>query len=154
MFGLLGKERVEATSSGSLPAEEIVRDGIRGQPDINVIATRTQNEVEILIWNYHDDDLPAPAAAIELSVSGLPVKASHGLLEHFRIDFNHSNAFTRWKEMGSPQSPTEEQYQELEHAGQLQLFDSPAWVPVTQGAAHLQLALPRQSISLLRISWE
>jgi len=72
MFGLLGNERVDAVSSGSLSPEEIVRDGVRGQPDINVIATRKQNEVEILIWNYHDDDLPAPEAAIDLAISGLP----------------------------------------------------------------------------------
>jgi xylan 1,4-beta-xylosidase len=154
MFGLLGNERVDAASSGSLSPEEIVRDGVRGQPDINVIATRKQNEVEILIWNYHDDDLPAPEAAIDLSVSGLPTKTGRALLEHFRVDSDHSNAFTLWKKMGSPQSPTSEQYQELQHAGQLQLLDSPSWVPISQAGAHLHLALPRQGISLLRITWE
>ena len=40
MFGLLGSERVKATSSGAMPAEEVVRDGVRGQPDISVIAAR------------------------------------------------------------------------------------------------------------------
>jgi xylan 1,4-beta-xylosidase len=154
MFGLLGNERVDAASSGSLSPEEIVRDGVRGQPDINVIATRKQNEVEILIWNYHDDDLPAPEAAIDLSVSGLPTKTGRALLEHFRIDSDHSNAFTLWKKMGSPQSPTSEQYQDLQRAGQLQLLESPGWVPVSQTGAHLRLALPRQGISLLRITWE
>ena len=107
MFGLLGNERVSATSSGALRSEDVVRDGVRGQPDIGVIATRKEHEVEILIWNYHDDDLPAAATPIDLMVSGLPAKASRGLLEHFRIDSSHSNAFTAWKEMGSPQSPTE-----------------------------------------------
>ena len=59
MFGLLGDERIKATSSGALPSEDVIRDGVRGQPDINVIATRKDHEVEILIWNYHDDDLAA-----------------------------------------------------------------------------------------------
>jgi len=154
MFGLLGNERVDAVSSGSLSPEEIVRDGVRGQPDINVIATRKQNEVEILIWNYHDDDLPAPEAAIDLAISGLPKNTGRALLEHFRIDSDHSNAFTLWKKMGSPQSPTSEQYQELQRAGQLQPLESPGWVPVSQAGAHLHLVLPRQGISLLRITWE
>lgn len=154
IFGLLGNERVDATSSGSLSPEEIVRGGVRGQPDINVIATRKQNEVEILIWNYHDDDLPVPEAAIDLSVSGLPTKTGRALLEHFRVDSGHSDAFTVWKKMGSPQSPTSEQYQELQRAGQLQLLESPGWVPISQTGAHLHLALPRQGISLLRITWE
>ena len=154
MLGLLGTEGVKATSSGALRSEDIVRDGVRGQPDISVIATRKEHEAEILIWNYHDDDLPAAAAPIDLVVSGLPTDTRHGLLEHFRIDLSHSNAFTAWKEMGSPQSPTEEQYEQLQRAGQLQLLASPAWMPIAQGSAHLQFALPRQGLSLIRIAWE
>jgi xylan 1,4-beta-xylosidase len=59
-----------------------------------------------------------------------------------------------WKEMGSPQSPNPAQYEQLERAGQLQLLTSPAWLPVAQGTAHLQLTLLRQAISLIRLSWE
>ena len=154
MFGQLGKDRVVASSSGAVPPQEVVRDGVRGRPDINVIATRNGHEVEILIWNYHDDDLPAAASPIDLTVSGLPGKVSRGLVEHFRIDSNHSNALTAWKEMGSPQSPASGQYEQLERAGQLQLVTSPAWLPISQGAAHVQLTLPRQGISLIRIAWE
>jgi len=154
MLGLLGNQRVKATSSGALRSEDVIRDGVRGQPDISVIATRKEHEAEILIWNYHDDDLPAAATPIDLLVSGLPTKTSHGLLEHFRIDVGHSNAFTVWKDLGSPQSPTDEQYEQLQRAGQLQLLTSPAWMPINQGAAHLEFALPRQGLSLIRISWE
>ena len=154
MLGLLGNQRVNATSSGALRSEDAIRDGVRGQPDISVIATRKEHEAEVLIWNYHDDDLPAAATPIDLLVSGLPTKTSHGLLEHFRIDVGHSNAFTVWKDLGSPQSPTDEQYEQLQRAGQLQLLTSPAWMPINQGAAHLEFALPRQGLSLIRISWE
>ncbi len=153
MFGLLGSERVKATSSGALHAEDVIRDGVRAQPDINVIATRKDHEVEVLIWNYHDDDLSASATAIDLVINGLPAKINRGLAEHFRIDSSHSNAFIAWKDAGSPQSPTAEQYEQLERAGHLQLLTSPAWLPVAQGAAHLQFALPRQGLSLVRITW-
>jgi xylan 1,4-beta-xylosidase len=154
MFGLLGNERISGTSSGALPSEDVVRDGVRGKPDIGVIAGRKQNEVEVLVWNYHDDDLPAAATSIDLAVNGLPAKASRGLLEQFRVDSSHSNSFAAWKEMGSPQSPTETQHDQLQGAGQLQLLTSPAWVPIAQGAASLHFALPRQGLSLVRISWE
>ena len=154
MFGLMGKERITATSSGALPSEDVIRDGVRGQPDINVIAARKDHEVEVLIWNYHDDDLAAAATPIDLFIDGLPGKNSRGLLEHFRVDASHSNAFAAWKEMGSPQSPTEVQYEQLQRAGQLQLLTSPAWMPIVQGSAHLQFELPRQGISLIRIAWE
>lgn len=154
MFGLLGGERVKSESSAALPLDEILRAGVRGQPDISVIATRKDHEVEVLVWNYHDDDVPVEPAAIEISVSGLPANVKRASLEHFRIDGEHSNSFTPWKEMGSPQNPSEEQYRKLESAGQLQLLSSPSFVGVEHGKAQLQFTLPRQGLSLLRIRWE
>ena len=153
MFGLLGDQRVNAASSGSLTLDEIVSRGVRERPDINTIASRKEREVEILIWNYHDDDVSAQDAPIEMIISGIPGGTTHALLEHFRVDANHSNSFAAWKQMGSPQSPSPEQYQELEQAAQLQLLESPRWVPLTDSALHLKFSLPRQGLSLIRISW-
>jgi xylan 1,4-beta-xylosidase len=152
-FGMLGGQRVRATSSGEMPTDGVLQGGVRGKPDINAIATRKESEVEIVMWNYHDDDLAAPAAPIELAVEGLPAKAKRALTEHFRIDGSHSNSFAAWKEMGSPENPSPEQYQQLERAGQMQLLSSPAWVSVERGALRLQFALPRQGVSMLRVAW-
>jgi xylan 1,4-beta-xylosidase len=154
MFGLLGGGRLKTDSSAALPTDEVLRAGVLGQPDIRAIAAHKDHEVEILIWNYHDVDLPADAAKINLAVSGLPANASPALLEHFRIDSAHSNAFAAWKEMGSPQSPTAHQYELLEGAGQLQLLASPSFIRIEHGAVHLQFTLPRQGLSLLRIHWQ
>jgi xylan 1,4-beta-xylosidase len=154
MFGLLGSDRLKSSSSAALPADEVLRAGVRGQPDINAIATRKEKEIEILIWNYHDVDLSADAASIDLTISGLAPNVSQGLLEHFRIDSDHSNAFTVWKEMGSPQSPSPHQYEQLEAESQLQFLSSPSFIRIEQGHAHLQFTLPRQSLSLIRINWQ
>jgi xylan 1,4-beta-xylosidase len=153
MFGMLGAQRVPVTSSAALPTDDVVLNGVRGKSDIEAIATRTDHEIQIVIWNYHDDDLPAAAAPIDLMVEGLPPDTKRALSEHFRIDAHHSNAFTVWKEMGSPQSPSPAQYQQLQDAGQLQLLSSPAWISLAQGAAHLQFELPRQGLSFIRIAW-
>jgi xylan 1,4-beta-xylosidase len=153
MLGLLGNERVKETSSSGLATEDVVRSGVRTQPDINVIATRKDREIEILAWNYHDDDIPFPAAPIDLVITGLPATARRGLLEHFRVDADYSNAFTTWKDMGSPQSLSASEYERLQRAGQLQLLNSPAWIPIQQGAVQLQFLLPRQGISLVRLAW-
>ena len=153
MLGMLGSEPIRVTSSGTLPTDEVLETGVRGKPDINAIAARKDNEIEILVWNYHDDDLPAPAAPIDLLVEGLPTTANIALGEHFRVDSNHSNAFAAWQEMGSPQNPSPVQYQRLQDAGQLQLLTSPSWIPVERGTLRLQFALPRQGLSLLRIAW-
>jgi xylan 1,4-beta-xylosidase len=75
------------------------------------------------------------------------------LLEHFRIDETHSNAFTAWKKMGSPQTPTDEQCAQLKAAGQLQLLSSPEWLGVMNGKVSVETAIPRQAVSLLRLEW-
>jgi len=154
MFGLLGTERLKSSSSAALPADEILRAGVRLQPDINAIAARKTNEIEILIWNYHDSDLPVDPEKIDLSISGLPANISQATLEHFRIDSDHSNTFTTWKEMGSPQSPSPHQYEQLDRAGKLQLLTSPSFISIEKGATHLHFTLPRQGLSLIRISWQ
>jgi len=153
MLGLLGRERIKATSARAIPTEEVVRDGVRGQADINVIATREDHEVEVLIWNYHDDDVAAPPASIDLTFEGLAASATRGALEHFRIDSNHSNAFTAWKEMGSPPAPSPSQSRQLEKEGQLQLLGSPERITIEKGSVHLKFALPRQGLSLVRLAW-
>ena len=154
MFGLLERERVKVNSTDALPTEDVVRDGVRVRPEINAIAARSDHELSILLWNYHDEDLPAPASPTDLTITGLPATATHGLLEHFRLDSNHSNSFAAWNQMGSPQTPSPEQYKELEAAGQLQLLTSPAWIPIAKGSAHLSFTLPRQAVSLIQIRWE
>ena len=153
MLGLLGQERVKVTSSGALSAEDIVHSGVRQDPDINAIATRREREVEVLVWNYHDDDVPFPAATINLRIAGLPSNANHYLIEHFRIDNDHSNAFGVWKAMGTPQSLSPDDSVRLQSAAQLQLFDSPRWISIDKGVAQVDFKLPRQGLSLLRIGW-
>jgi xylan 1,4-beta-xylosidase len=153
MFGMLGKERVAAESSGALATNEIIAAGVRSKPDIGAIAARKDHEVEVVLWNYHDDDLGAADAPVELTVTGLAPNLTSVLTEHFRIDATHSNSYNAWKTMGSPQDPSESQYRELEADGQLQLLGSPAWVRADHGTVTLQFSLPRQAMSLFRLAW-
>ncbi len=60
MLGLLGNQRLNATSSAALLTDEIVRSGVQGSPDINVMAARKEREVEVLMWNYYDDERRLP----------------------------------------------------------------------------------------------
>ncbi len=153
MYGLMQGTRVRATSSGALAAEAIAQSGVRTTPDIGTMAARSDHSVTVLVWNYADDDVPGEDAPIALSVSGLPAGASTVLMRHYRIDHDHSNAFTAWQEMGSPQQPTPEQYARQKAAGQLQLLDSPSWVPNAKGRVDLNFSLPREAVSLVELSW-
>jgi xylan 1,4-beta-xylosidase len=153
MLGLLGDEHVKVSNAHALPIDLIVAAGVQRQPDIRAIATRHGHQVEVVLWNYHDKDVDVPASPIDLVVKGLPESAHRALLEHFPVDRHHSNAFTAWNEMGSPQSPSAQQYDQLQRAAQLQLLTSPAHIPLEHGSAHLQFVLPRQGLSLVRLTW-
>ena len=60
---------------------------------------------------------------------------------------------TVWKQMGSPQKPSAEQYAQLREAGQLEMAGSPRWVTVEHGDAQVEIELPRESVDLLRVAW-
>ncbi len=153
MFGLMKGERIPAASTGAVGLDETLASGMTGAPDIGTIATRSGHTVSVLVWNYHDDDIPAPAAEIELNVNQLPAGLARVLVRHYRIDQDHSNAYTKWKQLGSPQQPTPEQYHELVRSGQLEMLSSPAWMTTEKGMLKLKFQLPRQGTSLVQLSW-
>jgi xylan 1,4-beta-xylosidase len=159
MAGLFAGSRVEATSSSAISADDIAKSGVRapahslGQPDIDAFATESGSAASIMLWNYYDDDLAAPAAPVSVTITGIPSDVRRVLLEYFRIDDTHSNAFTVWSAMGSPEDPTPEQYAKLKAAGQLQLLTSPEWLDVKAGSVTVPTNLPRQSTSLLHLTW-
>jgi xylan 1,4-beta-xylosidase len=151
MFGKMTGNRVDAESSGALPLDD-VRDGsVRGTADVNALATADPHSASVLVWNYHDDDLPGPPADITLTVDGIPARSP--TVTHYRIDTDHSNAYTAWKAMGSPQPPTDAQHYALTLDGHLQTLGSPGHIAAVDGRVTVTFTLPRQGVSLLRFVW-
>jgi xylan 1,4-beta-xylosidase len=134
-----------------LPTE--VAKGVRGTPDVDGLATHDGRHAAVLLWDYEDAAEPAPATRVTVKVKGIPAGIRRVLVENYRIDDTHSNAYTVWKAMGSPQQPTSEQYAKLKAEEGLQLLDSPAWMDVTDDAIEVSTEMPRQSLSLLSLSW-
>ena len=153
MLGMMGGDRVSVTSNGSVPLPTEVQTGVREAPDVDALATHEGRRAAIMVWNYHDASEPAPATPVALAIKGIPAGTLRVLVQHYRIDDSHSNAYTAWMEMGSPQDPTTEQYARLKAAGGLQLVDSPMWVDATGGVVSIATVMPRQSVSLLVLNW-
>ena len=149
MFSRMEGQRLAATSSAEVPLAQIVKNGVRDHADVGVVASRDGHRLSILVWHYHDDDVAGPDAAVALAIDGLTPEAGTALLTHYRVDENHSNAYTAWKRLGSPIAPDEKQYAALEQAGQLATLAAPAPVSIAHGAATLTFTLPRQGVSLL-----
>ena len=103
--------------------------------------------------NYHDNNhLTIPDAPVTLQIKGVTGKKV--LVHHYRVDQNHSNSYTLWKKMGSPQEPTKEQIAALEKAGQLELYSSPTWMDTIDAQVEVQFSLPAQGVSLFTLDWE
>jgi len=153
MFAKMQGDRVPVESDGSVALEAIVKDGVRDKPDVSGFASEDDNRLYLLLWHYHDDDLPGAAAAVQLTINGLPSRAKRLVLEEYRIDGEHSDAYTAWKKLGSPANPSPAQYEQLEKAGQLAKLATPGNIGVANGIAHMNLKLPRQAVSLLVFKW-
>jgi xylan 1,4-beta-xylosidase len=149
MFSKLGNERLHCVSDSETSLEEMTRRGVREKPDVSAMASREGSKISVLVWHYHDDDLPGPDAAVEMTINGAGEGKREAKLEHFRIDEEHSNAFSAWKKMGSPQNPSAEQYSVLENAGRLKTVEIPVRVREGKGAVSLKFQLPRQAVSLV-----
>jgi len=153
MLGMMRGNRV-ATISTSKQNYITIRDSsVRGnQPDVNALATKSTNAVNIMVWNYHDkNDINVPPTTVSVMVKELPQQRV--LLTQYVIDQEHSNAYTVWEKMGSPKEPTADEYKILEAAGQLQEISSAKYITPIKGEAKINFDLERQGITLLKITW-
>jgi xylan 1,4-beta-xylosidase len=153
MAALMKGDRVAVTSTGGTSAQAIIAQGVRGRPDIDAMATTDGRTAAVLLWNYHDEEKPAPGAVVTVSVKGLPAMATRVRLTHYRIDDTHSNAYTVWKAMGSPQNPAPAQFAELKAKDGLQLLESPRWLTPSNGEVDIPTELPRNAVSLMQLDW-
>ena len=150
MFSHMQGRRVPAVSSRQVPLDEILAKGVAGEPDVGVMASRSDSELAILVWHYHDDDVPGADARIELAITGLPRATPR--LAHYRIDVGHSNAYAAWQRMGSPIAPDKAAYDSLRAAGQLAVLEGATETRVADRRTRLTFLLPRQAVSLLVFS--
>jgi xylan 1,4-beta-xylosidase len=152
MFGMMPGDRVDVKQDLAYDYAKIRDGSVRGESDINALASKGAKSAAIMVWNYHDDNVPSPDAPVSVRLKGVPGKKV--TLQHYRIDQKFSNSYEAWKKMGSPKAPTAEQVTQLEKAGQLQLICPAEPVAVTNGEVVMNFSLPRQGVSLLKLTWE
>jgi xylan 1,4-beta-xylosidase len=167
MLNMMGTQRVAASSTGDLGLPAIIaaparRGGgggtgggsVRGEKsDVMALASKDEKRITIFSFNYHDDEVAGPAAEVTLNVGGIPAGVSKVTLTEWRVDETYSNAHTVWKKMGSPEKPSAEQHKALEAASELATVQKGVDVAVAGGKATVKVALPRESVSLVELSW-
>lgn len=151
MLSRMSGQRLATRSSAEVPLDVIMRDGVRGQADVAALSALDGSRLCILLWHYHDDDVPGPDARVSVKVGHFKGGAGARLTE-YRIDQNHSNAYAEWVRMGSPAQPDGAAYARLVKAGGLEAVADPApRLSVDGDTAAVDVVLPRQAVSLLVI---
>jgi xylan 1,4-beta-xylosidase len=152
MFGMMKGDWVKAESDRQYTLQQVLDSSVRGlQTDVGVMATKEKKSGAIMLWNYHDADKKGDTANITIAVNNIPGKIIQFV--QYQIDDAHSNSYEAWKKMGAPQDPTIEQISILEKAGQLQQINITGTLNIKDHSAQLHMALPRQAVTLLKLSW-
>ncbi len=89
--------------------------------------------LEVLVYNHSDAGNANSSAhdSVALNITNIPFAPGKVSVEQFVIDHNHSNCFTPFAAMGSPNKPSATQWQQLSTAAQLAHYDSAQVVTLT-----------------------
>jgi xylan 1,4-beta-xylosidase len=151
MFGKMQGIRVNVSGDLAYDCFAVRESSVRGaNRDINAIATVNDSMAAIMVWNYHDLNVIRKDTIVRIRFNGLePGKA---MISHYRIDQDHSNAYTFWEEMGSPQDPDPDLYSRLEEKGKLALMEQKK-IKIRKGDTSLLVPMEGQAVSLFVLKW-
>ncbi len=152
MFGLMSGKRIETSGSRMYPLSLIRDSSVRRGEDIGALAAQDKQQLTIMLWNYHDDDTTAPTVPVRLQLTGL--RAGKVQVTEYRVDEEHGNTYSLWKKMGAPLHPSPAQVGIMTAGDRLEAVSSPAICTINNGWLHYSLSLPRQAVSLLKITWK
>jgi len=151
MFARMDGQRLPVHSDAAVPLGDILKSGVRDKPDVSALAARSGGRITVLAWHYHDDDLAGPDAAITIDLGGAP--AGTPKITRTLIDKTHSNSFTAWLAINSPQAPTADQVRALEKASRLTTVVDTHTMKSSGGHRKVTFSLARQGVTLLELEW-
>ena len=152
LFAKLNGQLLPVKSTSAATAGDILQHGVpTDHPDVSAVAAMTGDTITVLLWHYTDDDLPGPAADVELKLSNLTWPGDKIYVRQFRIDEAHGNGYAAWLKMGSPQPPSSGQIRQLQAAAKMDP-DSSDPTPIANHTASIHTSLPRHAVALLEMT--
>jgi xylan 1,4-beta-xylosidase len=133
LLGKLGLERLKLESSGNI--------------NVDGMATTSDGNIQIMIYNYNQDVKDRELRKVELSVI-LPSSKSYRLT-HYRIDENHSNGYSVWKSLGKPLTPSDYQMNQIKSRQGLELYEPEKIIKPKNNIVMVPLEMPHHSVSLM-----
>jgi xylan 1,4-beta-xylosidase len=145
LYARLGQQRpaCECLPDSSIPGD---------LPEVLGMAAQSEDgSIQVMLSSYHDDwDVDVPCA-VELSVEHLPFDGPV-VVEHSRIDADHSNAYAEWVRQRKPNYPDPQQYEAIKARSYIESLEPIRMLPVVGEKILLTFTLPAHAISLIEIS--
>jgi xylan 1,4-beta-xylosidase len=150
MLSLLGADRLHTTSDAAWQVDELDdTDGSSMPEEVDALASRSEDgRVAVMVWRHIDDQYQTSDDLTPVNVTVRNLPAGSYRLRHLRIDADHSNSFTVWQQLGSPQDPTAEQLATIHDRQGLEEFEPERRVEI-DGDLSVDISLPLPSASLL-----
>jgi xylan 1,4-beta-xylosidase len=154
MLSRLGHTRLAVDSSHAWPLEKL-DDGEAGMPEeIDALATFNGRDcVTVLAWRHADDQYLTHSGEtdVTLRVERLPFEGRRVRLRHWRVDAQHSNSHTAWRQLDGPQDPTDAQLRAIKERQGLELCEPEREEMIRDGTLVLRAPFPLPSASLIEI---
>ena len=150
MYARLGDRELAFESTGARDALTHPDQWGYGQPPtIAGVAARGGAGLAVLIYNHHDDWDLAGEYPIQLEIANLPSAPETLVLQHYRLDRAHSNAYAEWLRQGRPMYPEAEQRTAIVARAGLEQIEPPQLLESQGGTIRVNFSLPVHGISLL-----
>ncbi len=112
------------------------------------VATRNGEDYAVMVY-YTDETLDSklPDQKIRFQLRGL---AGNYRVRHYRIDHQHSNSYTAFLELGSPDPATQAQQEQIRQSGRLSLLYPEEKICLSEGYSE-EFVMPPHSVSLIEL---
>jgi xylan 1,4-beta-xylosidase len=141
------------TLLGKLAPELVKADTVPSGGHVSAFASRETGRVTVVVVNYQHDQIDSSkgeSSAVALKIETPWPPAAKVTVSHWRIDGRHSNAYTAFKEIGSPASPTPEQIAAVKARMGLELLEPARQTDCAELGA-LAFELPCNAVSLVEV---
>ncbi len=152
LLGRLGTEEIELSSSGAQDLSSFPDPWGTGLvPEINGRATSDGKHLSILLFSHHDDWDESRDSVIDLQILSAP-NNRNAVMTVTRIDADHANAYTAWKNAGSPDWPDKDLLARFRQASELKPESAP--LENKNGTFSASIYMPSHALALIEIDFE
>ncbi|MCD0445420.1 hypothetical protein LO763_17550 [Glycomyces sp. A-F 0318] len=150
LFARLGERRLAAESDAAWPIDDL-SGREHGMPEeVDALASiAADGTVAALVWRHTDDQYAEDAEATGTALDFTGLAASSYAVTEYRIDAEHSNSHTVWRELGSPQDPDADTLAKIHARQGLETVGEQRVLDAAGGRLRYETRLPLPSVSLV-----